>query len=197
MALKFAALVVPLGLDTFAIAAAIGALGLDPRRRLRLALWFAAFEGGMPLVGLALGAPLGRDLGAVAEYAAAAVLAGLGLRALTEHDDDPERLRRLAGSWGVGAVLLGLSVSLDELAIGVALGLLRLPTLPVVGLIALQAILVTRLGLAVGHQLSEGRRECAERIAGLALLALAAGLVAERLSSCAWAIEAEQVDAER
>ncbi len=183
LVVKLIALVLPLGLDTFAVAAALGMTGLPARQRVRVSLLFTVFEGAMPLVGLALGAPLGRDLGAIAEYAAAAVLAGLGLRAVTEHDDDPERLRRLAGSWGAGAVLLGLSVSLDELAIGVTLGLLRLPILPVVGLIALQAILVTRLGLAVGHRFSERGRERAERLAGLALLALAAGLVAERLSS--------------
>jgi putative Mn2+ efflux pump MntP len=44
-------------------------------------------------------------------------------------------------------LLLGLSISLDELAIGFSLGLLRLPAAPVIALIALQALIVTQLGL--------------------------------------------------
>ena len=40
------------------------------------------------------------------------------------------------------APLLGLSISLDELAIGFGLGLLHLPTLAALGLIAAQAFLV-------------------------------------------------------
>jgi hypothetical protein len=46
------------------------------------------------------------------------------------------RLLRLAVALGPVALLLGLAVSLDELAIGFTLGLLRLPTGIVVSLIA-------------------------------------------------------------
>jgi hypothetical protein len=56
--------VLPLGLDTFAVSAAIGVTGHDSGRRLRLSLLMAAFEAGIPLVGLALGAPLGHAVGA-------------------------------------------------------------------------------------------------------------------------------------
>jgi putative Mn2+ efflux pump MntP len=56
---KLIALVLPMGLDTFGVALALGVAGLSPRLRLRLSLWFAAFEAGMPLVGAALGSPLG------------------------------------------------------------------------------------------------------------------------------------------
>ncbi len=59
MLVKLIALVLPLGLDTFAVAAALGVAGLEPKRRLRLSLLMTGFEAGMPLVGLALGAPLG------------------------------------------------------------------------------------------------------------------------------------------
>jgi hypothetical protein len=51
---KVAAYVLPLGVDTFAIAAAVGAAGLRPEARRRVAALFVAFEAGMPLAGLAL-----------------------------------------------------------------------------------------------------------------------------------------------
>lgn len=52
---KLVALVLPLGLDTFAVAAALGMIGVSSARWLRISLLFTAFEGGMPLIGLALG----------------------------------------------------------------------------------------------------------------------------------------------
>ncbi|HEY6295644.1 MAG TPA: hypothetical protein VIX15_08270, partial [Streptosporangiaceae bacterium] len=54
--LKLLAFVLPLGLDSFAVAAAIGAVrATTAAERLRLSLIFVIFEGGMPLIGLGLG----------------------------------------------------------------------------------------------------------------------------------------------
>jgi putative Mn2+ efflux pump MntP len=178
------ALVVPLGLDTFAMSASLGMLGATRSDRLRLAAVFTAFEAGMPLIGLALGAPLGHAIGGAADYGAIAVLIALGLYLLLAPDDDEreeDRLANLAGARGVAVLLLGLSVSLDELAIGFTVGLLRLPVVLVIALIAAQAFIVTQVGLRLGARLSERLREAAERIAGLALAGLGAVLLAEKL----------------
>ena len=78
-------------------------------------------------------------------------------------------------------LLLGLSISLDELAIGFTLGLLGLPVGLVIALIAVQAFLFTQLGLRLGHRLGSGFGEAAERIAGVALSALAIALLTEKL----------------
>ena len=51
--LKLLAFVLPLGLDSFAVAAAIGASQVTTAwQRLRISLVFVVFEGGMPLIGL-------------------------------------------------------------------------------------------------------------------------------------------------
>jgi putative Mn2+ efflux pump MntP len=183
MVARLVALVFPLGLDTFAVAAALGALGVSGRHRLRISLLFSAFEAGMPLIGLALGAPLGRALGDAATYVAIAVLLAFGLYTLLGADEDDERLSRLIQFRGPSAILLGVSISLDELAIGFTLGLLRLPALLVIVLIAVQTFIVTQLGLRLGHRLSQRLREGAQRLAGLALAVLALVLLAERLLS--------------
>ena len=53
--LKLLAFVLPLGLDSFAVAAALGASQVSTGwQRLRISLVFVIFEGGMPLIGLAL-----------------------------------------------------------------------------------------------------------------------------------------------
>jgi putative Mn2+ efflux pump MntP len=181
---KLIALVVPLGLDTFAVAAALGVLGTTRATRLRISVVFTCFEAAMPLVGLAVGAPLGRAIGAAADYVAIGVLLAFGLYTLIGSDEREERaLSRFADMRGPGALLLGLSISLDELAIGFTIGLLRLPVALVIVLIACQAFIATQLGLRLGSHLGERLRELAETLAGLALTALALVLLVVRLTS--------------
>jgi len=57
--LKLLAFTLPLCLDTFAIAfAVLGEMRLTRAQRMRVMVLFIAFEAGMPLIGMALGAPL-------------------------------------------------------------------------------------------------------------------------------------------
>ena len=182
MVAKLAALVLPLGLDTFAVAAALGVVGVSPSRRLRISFLFTAFEAGMPLIGLALGAPLGAAIGGAADYLAISVLLAFGLYTLLGRErDEEETLGQLTRMHGLGAIVLGLSISLDELAIGFTLGLLRLPAGLVIVLIALQAFILAQLGLRLGSRLSEHVREGAERLAGAALTGLGIVLLTEKL----------------
>ena len=66
--LVLAGLLLPLALDTFALAAALGVAGLERQDRLRVALVFTAFEAGMPILGLLAGRLVGGLIGAWAGY---------------------------------------------------------------------------------------------------------------------------------
>lgn len=180
LTLKLIAFVLPLGLDSFAVAAAIGAAGpLPPRVRWRVSGLFVVFEAGMPLIGLALGAPLARVIGAAADYVAAVAVIAIGAWMLL-HDDEAEA-GRLVSARGVTLIGLGIGISLDELAIGFSLGLAHLPLLPVVVGIAAQAFVATQVGLWLGARIAERFREAAERAAGIVLVGLGVVLIAERL----------------
>jgi manganese efflux pump family protein len=181
--LRLLAFVLPLGVDSFAVAAALGASGvIRIRERLRVSLIFVVFEAGMPLVGLAAGAGLARAIGGVADYLAGAAVIVLGIYMLAAGDSDGEqKAGRLAGTRGVALLALGISISLDELAIGFSLGLARLPVAPVIIAIAVQALLASQLGLALGRRVSERLRERAEQLAAIALVLLGAYLITERL----------------
>ena len=183
--LKLIAVVLPLGLDTLGVALALGLAGLPARLRNRIAaLLFAGFEAAMPLIGVALGAPLGRAIGGGADYIAAGLVVALGIYVIVAErgDEDGERILSMTQRGLAGAVALGVSISLDELAIGFSAGLLRLPIAPMLIAIAAQAFLVTQLGLRVGAHFG-GLHEWAERIAGVALIALGAVLLTLRLTS--------------
>ena len=136
----------------------------------------------MPLIGLGLGAPLGAAIGGTADYVAIGVLIAFGLYTLLASDQhQDEKLGHFTQMRGTGALLLGVSISLDELAIGFTLGLLRLPAGLVIALIALQTLIVTQLGLRLGNRLSETLRERAESLAGAALTLLGVVLLAEKI----------------
>lgn len=181
---RLIAFVLPLGLDSFAVAAALGATGrLSGRTRLRISALFVAFEAGMPLLGLAAGAPLARATGDVADYLAAAAVIAVGVWMLAHGgpDDEAETADRLAAARGLAILGLGIGISLDELAIGFGIGLTRLPLIPAIVGIAVQAFVGVQLGLHLGARIGERFGEIAERLAGLALVALGLFLLAERL----------------
>ena len=180
MTAKLIALVLPLGLDTFAVAAALGMIGVSASTRRRVSVLFTAFEAGMPLIGLGLGAPLGHAIGAAGDYVAIGVLLAFGIYTLTGDDDD-ERIAELAQMTGVRTIALGISISLDELAIGFTLGLLHVSAALVIALIAVQTLIVTQLGLRLGNRLGARVREGAESVAGAALTALGVILLTEKL----------------
>jgi len=175
------ALVLPLGLDTFAIAAALGMTRLTAAQRIRFGLLFAAFEGGMPVIALLVGVGLGRLIGGYSEYVAIVALAGLGLYMLFGRDEDDQRVQKLVASTGTAMVFLGLSVSLDELAIGFSLGLLNVPIVPAIVLIAAQAFIVSQVGFAIGGKVGEATREGAERLAGAVLIVIAGALLVAKI----------------
>jgi putative Mn2+ efflux pump MntP len=182
--LRLLLFVLPLGLDSFAVAAALGALSPSRRERWRIAALFVAFEAGMPLVGVAIGAPIAHAVAGIADYIAAGALAAVGGWMLLSGDEDAEeeRVRRLSKAHGLAVIGLGVGISLDELAIGFSLGLTRLSIVEVVVAIAIQAFIAVQLGLRLGARVGDRLREGIERAAAVALIVLGVVLVAEHLS---------------
>ena len=181
---KLILFVLPLGLDTFAVAAALGVRGLPRRERLRVSLLMSSFEMAMPVVGLLLGRGLGTLVGAAADWVAIAVLGALGAwMLLHDEEDEGARVAQLGSRSPTVLLGLGISISLDELAMGFTIGLLHLDLWLAVVLIGAQAFLVAQLGLRLGAKLGEALRERAEQLAGLVLLALAILLVLEKSSA--------------
>ena len=173
----------PLGLDTFAVSAGLGASGASKRGRLRISLILSAFEMATPVVGLLLGRGLGSAIGDVAGYIAIVVLAAVGIWMLVSDDEDEsEKVASLAERRGLALIALGVSISLDELAMGFTIGLIGLSIWLAVILIGVQAFAVAQLGLRLGSGLGERSREAAEKLAGAALIGLAVLLLVEKAS---------------
>ncbi len=89
------------------------------------------------------------------DHGAAAAVIATGGWPLVHGDNDDADAGRLASAHGAALLGLGISISMDELAIGFSLGMARLPVVPVIVGIAVQAFVATQLGLVLGARIAE------------------------------------------
>ena len=168
---------VSVGLDNFGAATAIGVSGVDGRLRLRMAVIFGVFEAATPVFGLLVGHAVAHDLGGSTKLVAGAVLCLVGgyivVGSRREGEHAPPSTKRL--------VVLGVALSIDNIAIGFALGAYHVNILVAAVVIALVSVALTLVGLELGVRLGERLGQRSERAGGLVLigvgLAVAVGLL--------------------
>lgn len=175
---------VSVGMSNFAAAIAIGVSGVDARTRLRVGSVFGGFESGMPVVGLLIGGQVATSFGDAARWVGAGLLLAVGcytlINALIRGRASPE-----AGAWSAGLgrlVLAGLALSLDNLAVGFALGTYH--TAVAVGALTIGAVSVALalIGLELGARIGARAGEQSERLAGLMLIGVGAAIASGALS---------------
>jgi len=178
---KIAAFVIPLGFDTFSVAMM---LGLHGKRPFRSALTFAFFEAVMPLVGLLLGRLVGARFETPAAVLGGVVLFGVAVCMLKETLEGEGEASKLAFTSLRTTALAGIGISMDELAIGFPMGVSGLPIPETIAAIALQAFIVTYVGIVAGARLGAalGRRtsKLAAVVAAVAFGVLGVYLIAQR-----------------
>lgn len=173
---------VSLGLSNFAASVGIGVTGTDARTRLRVGVIFGLFETGMPILGLLLGHSLARALGHAAHWIGAALLIATGLYAVAQSI----RSRRGAGkghraataaSQRTGRLLVtGMALSIDNLAVGFALGSYHVSLLLAAVVIGAVSISLSLAGLELGNRLGAKTGENGEILGGLVLAAVGIAL---------------------
>jgi putative Mn2+ efflux pump MntP len=163
---------VAVGLDNFAVSIGIGLAGVDARTRWRVAVVFGVFEAGMPLVGLLLGHGAAHTLGRATRYAGGALLMLAGLWALAEARRS-ERPATDPPGYGTGRlVIAGFALSLDNLVVGLGLGVTRVPLLAAVLTFAVVSVGLSLAGLELGQRVGARSQDNAELLAGAMLLAV-------------------------
>ena len=160
-----------LGLSNFAAAIGIGVSGVDARTRLRVGLVFGLFEAAMPLVGLLAGHSLARTLGHSARWIGAALLIATGLYALIQavRRDGPDSSD--ATGQGLGRLLIsGLGLSIDNLAVGFALGTYHVALVTAAVIIGAVSVTMALIGLELGRLLGTRIGDRGEAIGGIVLI---------------------------
>jgi putative Mn2+ efflux pump MntP len=167
---------VALGLSNFAGAVGIGVAGVGGRTRLRVGLVFGLFEAGMPLVGLVLGDSLARELGHAARWTGAGILVACGgyavLQAARGYATPPNADAPGAeGGPGLARLLVtGLALSIDNLAVGFALGAYHV-SLPLAAIvIGVVSVTLSLAGLELGARIGARAGRHGELLGGLVLI---------------------------
>ena len=165
MVFRILAFVLPLGLDTLAIAVALGLRGFRP---LRPALLFATFEGVMPVFGIALARVVQPRFQTSTVVVGGVVLIGLGIHIIQEAVRGEEEVKHVSFNSWKSSLAAGLAISTDELAIGFPLGTSKLPIPMTLMAITVQTVLITAVGVAFGNRVRSGLAVDVSRYAGIA-----------------------------
>jgi putative Mn2+ efflux pump MntP len=162
------------GMDNLQVGAGLGLVRMRPGRRAALGAAFMVCETGMPLAGLALGRLVERAAGPWAEGIGTLVLALCGgwIAAAALRGDDDQAESFAAGP--LALVVLPLSLSFDNLFVGLGLGSLGYPVvLSALGIGVISGGLGC-LGLFSGARLRRFVPARSELLSGAYLVALAA-----------------------
>jgi manganese efflux pump family protein len=192
IALLFAAVAV--GLSNLAASIGIGVRGVTVRTRLQVGLVFGVFEAGMPIVGLLIGQRIARDLGHAVRWPGAVLLIIVGASALVRslHDSrnraahepgESPRPTAPSPSSGFGRLLVsGFVLSLDNLAVGFALGTYQVGIVAGAVLIGAVSVTMSLAGLELGALLGRWVGERSEQMSGAILILVGAAIAGGALT---------------
>jgi manganese efflux pump family protein len=171
-----------LGLSNFAAAIGIGISGTSTRTRLRVGIIFGLFEAGMPIAGLALGRGLAGALGGAARWVSAGLLIATGTWAVLQAVRSDGHPGPAAGDHRTGRLIVtGLALSIDNLAVGFALGAFHVSLPVAAAVIGAVSVALSLLGLELGARIGAKLGSRGEILGGLVLIgvggAVAAGLI--------------------
>jgi manganese efflux pump family protein len=174
-----------LGLSNFAAAVGIGISGVDARTRWRVGAVFGLFEAGMPIVGLLLGRGLAATFGGAAHRIGAALLIAIGvyaviqsLRSRGQGDDDHQAV---AGQRTGRLLITGAALSIDNLAVGFALGAYHVSLVVAAVIIGAVSVGLSLIGLELGNRLGATTGKNGEILGGAVLIGVGIAIAAGAL----------------
>jgi putative Mn2+ efflux pump MntP len=146
------------GLSNFAAAVSMGTSGVDRRTRWRVGLVFGAFESGMPVLGLLIGAHVAGLIGHAGRWIGGALLIAVGVYGLIprrgQRDADGVSAAAIPASW-VRLLASGLALSLDNLVVGFALGTYQVGILAGAIVIGAVSVAMSLAGLELGARIGD------------------------------------------
>jgi manganese efflux pump family protein len=173
-----------LGMSNLAASVAIGGSGVDARMRLRVGLVFGVFEAGMPLLGLLIGEQVAASLGHAARWVGGGLLIAVGLYALVSaaRGGPAEKHERSRDHALVRLLVSGLALSVDNLAVGFALGTYHTPIAVGVIVIGTVSVAMSLLGLELGAGIGRWAGRRGEQLAAVVLISVGIAIASGVLS---------------
>jgi putative Mn2+ efflux pump MntP len=172
-----------LALDATAVCLGIGASGRSKsaRARFRLAFHFGLFQFMMPVIGWFAGSTVQQFVAAFGDWVAFAVLAFVGGRMIHAGLKHKAEVRVNDPSRGMTLVMLSLATSMDALAVGFSLAMLRIfiwyPSI----VIGLTTGTLSTCGLLLGDRLGNKFGDRMEIVGGIILMLIGFHIVFPRI----------------
>jgi putative Mn2+ efflux pump MntP len=175
-----------LAMDCFAVTLglACGPRRLKTRQAVRMAVFFGGFQFAMPVAGWLAGDKLLGFIKSFDHWVAFGLLALIGGRMIYESFglSEEEKACRPDQTQGMRLVVLSLATSIDALAVGLSLGVIRTGILYPAAVIGVTSFVLTIVGAKFGPVAGRlaGRR--AELLGGLILIGIGAKILVEHLA---------------
>ncbi len=175
---------VALAMDCFAVSMGMscGAARLTGKQTVRVAIFFGLFQFAMPVLGWFAGENVLRYIERFDHWVA------LGPPGLRRPEDDPRVVREeekdadpVDRTAGVPLLILSIATSIDALAVGLSLAVLRTNIFLPAALIGVVCFLLTVVGAKLGPLVGRAVGKRAELLGGLILIGIGVKIVAEHL----------------
>lgn len=177
-----------LSMDAFAVSITKGMTmkNINTKLAFKIAFFFGLFQGGMPLIGWALGISFENYIKSFDHWIALILLSFLGIKMIYESikgndedevaiDLDGGKLDRAVSEYDIKTkdlLVLSVATSIDALAVGVSFAFLNISIIPVVSSIAIITFLVCFIGVLIGKQIGPILKNYAEIIGGIILICI-------------------------
>jgi putative Mn2+ efflux pump MntP len=176
---------VGLAMDAFAVSIVSGAAykRLKVQHALRMAVFFGGFQAFMPLVGSLAGMSVRDYIANYDHWVAFGLLTAVGIKMIYESFKIRSADKSLDVSNLLVLLVLSIATSIDALAVGITLSLLRLSLATAVIIIGLVTFVLSFLGAFIGDRLGHFFENKIEAIGGLVLIGLGAKILFEHLQA--------------
>ena len=171
-----------LSMDAFAVSITKGMTikNLKKSTALKMALAFGVFQGGMPLLGWALGISFESYIKSIDHWIAFILLGFIGFNMIKGFFDDrkEENASELEFSATTDVddlsnkeiIMLAVATSIDALAVGISFAFLNVSIIPAASIICIITFLVCVVGVFVGNKVGDIFNGYAELVGGIILI---------------------------
>ncbi len=172
-----------LAMDALAVSLCIGTTGqiASLRGKIRLAAHFGIFQAGMTALGWLAGETIVQYVERFDHWIAFALLGYVSINLIRSGFSKDGQAFEQDPSTGKVLVILSFATSIDALAVGLTIALLKVPVLLAVVMIGLVALLLSALGLVAGVRLGGTFGKRMEILGGLILLGIGIRVVVTHL----------------
>ena len=171
-----------LSMDAFALSSTKGMTikNLKKSTALKMALAFGVFQGGMPLLGWALGISFESYIKSIDHWIAFILLGFIGFNMIKGFFDDRKEGKESELEFSATAdehdlsnkeiIMLAVATSIDALAVGISFAFLNVSIIPAASIICIITFLVCVVGVFVGNKVGDIFNGYAELVGGVILI---------------------------